>query len=55
MFARTVVPRDFDIVDVRFEERGGAELVKGGRATGGALPQKPADEVAGEREEGQGG
>jgi hypothetical protein len=24
------VPRDFDIIDVRFEERGGAELVKGG-------------------------
>ena len=30
VFPDTVVPRDFDIIDVRFEERGGAELVKGG-------------------------
>jgi ribonuclease Z len=30
VFPSTVVPRDFDIIDVRFEERGGAELVKGG-------------------------
>jgi ribonuclease Z len=30
VFPETVVPRDFDIIDVRFEERGGAELVKGG-------------------------
>jgi ribonuclease Z len=27
---RVVVPRDFDIIDVRFAERGGPELVKGG-------------------------
>jgi ribonuclease Z len=26
----TVVPKDFDTIEVRFEERGGAELVKGG-------------------------
>jgi hypothetical protein len=24
------VPRDFDIIDVRFQERGGPQLVKGG-------------------------
>jgi ribonuclease Z len=30
VFAETVVPRDFDTIDVRFEERGGPVLVKGG-------------------------
>ena len=30
IFEETVVPRDFDIIDVRFEERGGPLLVKGG-------------------------
>jgi ribonuclease Z len=30
VFPGTVVPRDFDIIDVRFPERGGPELVKGG-------------------------
>jgi ribonuclease Z len=30
VFAKTVVPRDFDIIDVRFPERGGPRLVKGG-------------------------
>ena len=30
VFADTVVPRDFDTIDVRFEERGGPVLVKGG-------------------------
>ena len=29
-FGETVVPRDFDTIDVRFEERGGPVLVKGG-------------------------
>jgi ribonuclease Z len=29
-FPETVVPRDFDIIDVRFRERGGPSLVKGG-------------------------
>jgi ribonuclease Z len=34
IFPETVVPRDFDIIDVRFRERGGPRLVKGGaRAT----------------------
>jgi ribonuclease Z len=30
IFGRTVVPKDFDIIDVRFPERGGPQLVKGG-------------------------
>jgi len=30
LFPDTVVPRDFDIIDVRFQERGGPRLVKGG-------------------------
>jgi ribonuclease Z len=38
VFPATVVPRDFDIIDVRFEERGGPELVKGG-----ALPERDAN------------
>ena len=34
VFPETVVPRDFDIIDVRFPERGGPRLVKAGaRAT----------------------
>ncbi len=35
VFPATVVPRDFDIIDVRFQERGGPRLIKGG-----ALPQR---------------
>jgi len=30
VFPSTVVPRDFDIIELRFEERGGPVLVKGG-------------------------
>src|SRR5207237_666119 len=30
IFPNTVVPRDFDTIDVRFQERGGPLLVKGG-------------------------
>jgi ribonuclease Z len=30
VFSDTVAPRDFDIIDVRFPERGGPRLVKGG-------------------------
>jgi ribonuclease Z len=41
VFAETVVPRDFDIIDVRFQERGGPELVKGG-----ALPQREREPVS---------
>ncbi len=35
VFPETVVPRDFDIIDVRFQERGGPHLIKGG-----ALPHR---------------
>jgi ribonuclease Z len=42
VFPDTVVPRDFDTIDVRFEERGGAELVKGG-----ALPQREEERARG--------
>ena len=37
VFPATVVPRDFDIIDVRFHERGGPLLIKGG-----ALPRREA-------------
>ena len=30
IFPETVVPRDFDVVEVPFEERGTPQLVKGG-------------------------
>ncbi|MFN2466651.1 MAG: ribonuclease Z [Gaiellaceae bacterium] len=30
VFPETVVPKDFDIIDVRFQERGGPQLLKGG-------------------------
>jgi len=33
IFPETVVPRDFDIIDVRFQERGGPRLVKAGART----------------------
>jgi ribonuclease Z len=42
VFPHTVVPRDFDIIDVRFQERGGAELVKGG-----ALPVREEERSRG--------
>jgi ribonuclease Z len=32
VFSETIVPRDFDTIDIRFEERGGPVLVKGGAA-----------------------
>src|SRR6266508_708510 len=35
VFPDTVVPRDFDIIDARFQERGGPLLIKGG-----ALPRR---------------
>jgi ribonuclease Z len=35
IFPETVVPRDFDIIDLRFRERGGPRLIKGG-----ALPHR---------------
>ena len=30
IFAETVVPKDFDIIELRYDERGGPQLVKGG-------------------------
>jgi ribonuclease Z len=41
VFRDTVVPRDFDIIDVRFQERGGPQLIKGG-----ALPRRGDQEAA---------
>jgi ribonuclease Z len=32
VFSETIVPRDFDTIDIRFEERGGPVLMKGGAA-----------------------
>ena len=32
IFAETEVPRDFDIIELRFQERGGPRLIKGGAA-----------------------
>ncbi len=46
IFTDTVVPKDFDTIDVRFQERGGPLLVKGG-----ALQQRPDREAVPTREE----
>jgi ribonuclease Z len=40
IFPNAVVPKDFDTIDVRFQERGGPLLVKGG-----ALPQRAERET----------
>jgi ribonuclease Z len=40
IFANTVVPRDFDVVEIPFAERGEPVLVKGG-----ALPERAGDKV----------
>ncbi len=45
VFPQTEVPRDFDIIDVRFEERGGPRLIKGG-----ALHERDGGPLAPERE-----
>jgi ribonuclease Z len=42
VFPETVVPRDFDIIELRFEERGGPLLIKGG-----ALHPRDEEEKAG--------
>lgn len=44
VFPDTVVPKDFDIIDVRFQERGGPLLVKGGalRRQAEAAPEREA-------------
>jgi ribonuclease Z len=58
VFPETVVPRDFDIIDVRFPERGGPRLVKGG-ALGRQGEGEPHDRDGsgdrGERPRGGGG
>jgi ribonuclease Z len=50
VFPETVVPRDFDIIDVRFPERGGPRLVKGG-----ALGRREEAEPSGSDGAGSGG
>lgn len=49
IFPQTVVPRDFDIIDVCFQERGGPVLVKGG-----ALHRRAASATDRETEERRG-
>ena len=46
IFPNAVVPKDFDTIDVRFQERGGPQLVKGG-----ALPQRAERETVPTTEE----
>jgi ribonuclease Z len=46
IFPNAVVPKDFDTIDVRFQERGGPVLVKGG-----ALPQRAERETVQTTEE----
>ena len=58
VFAETVVPKDFDIIDVRFPERGGPRLVKGGalgRQEEGEPHDKDGSGDRGERPRGGGG
>jgi ribonuclease Z len=40
-FANTVVPRDFDIVELPFPEKGEPELVRGSESPGPVLPSSP--------------
>ncbi|MEP6909962.1 MAG: ribonuclease Z [Actinomycetota bacterium] len=46
IFPNAVVPKDFDTIDVRFQEREGPQLVKGG-----ALQERPERETVPTREE----
>ena len=50
VFPETVVPRDFDIIDIPFQERGGPRLVKGA-----ARPAREEAGVDGEHGSGDGG
>jgi ribonuclease Z len=43
IFPETVVPRDFDIIEVRFRERGGPRLIKGGALERRAEPPPVAE------------
>src|SRR5205085_9494942 len=45
LFTETVVPKDFDIIDVRFQERGGPRLEKGGALHRRPEVQIPVDAV----------
>ena len=54
IFPETEVPRDFDIIDVRFSERGGPRLIKGGAAPGREADAVVAREVVQTVEEGAG-
>jgi ribonuclease Z len=49
VFPETVVPKDFDIIELRFEERGGPLLVKGGALgrQAGEMQQEPVPTVEG--------
>ncbi len=49
IFPETVVPKDFDVIDVPFPERGSPQLVKGGARSraviGGEVPEREAEAV----------
>jgi ribonuclease Z len=45
VFADTVVPRDFDIIEIRFQERGGPRLIKGGAAPRRGEPAQVGESV----------
>ena len=47
VFADTVVPKDFDLIDVPFPERGAPELVKGGAAAARPAETQPLEVPAG--------
>jgi ribonuclease Z len=55
VFPETVVPRDFDIIDVRFPERGGPRLVKGGALGRREEAESHGSDGAGGGGEGPGG
>jgi ribonuclease Z len=52
LFAATVVPRDFDIIELPFQERGEPRLIKGGAlpVEGGETEAEPAVRAAGVEE-----
>ena len=54
IFPETEVPRDFDIIELRFSERGGPRLIKGGAAPGRDPDTVSAREVVQTVEEGAG-
>jgi len=47
VFPNTVVPKDFDTIEVPFEERGAPRLVKGGalRQSGSGAPADPVSSL----------